>query len=116
MKLSAFTVFIKTARFQRFWIFSSPKGIEYAEVGSGGFIGKDHCDPAKLLKDRSAREAFQELFLSREMKISSLSCHGNPGPPAKGPGAQLPPGYPGFDRPGRPAGCRTHRDLLRLPG
>ena len=63
-------------------IFKS-KGITHAEIGSGGFIGKEHCNPAKLLLDQSERERFQELFLSRDMKIASLSCHGNPVHPQK---------------------------------
>lgn len=28
-------------------------GIEAAEIGAGGFPGKDHCDPAVLLADPS---------------------------------------------------------------
>jgi len=83
MKLSAFTVLYKDRPLSEVLDIFKSKGISYAEIGSGGFIGKDHCDPARLLKDKTAREKFQELFLSRDMKISSLSCHGNPVHPQK---------------------------------
>ena len=83
MKLSAFSVLYKDKPLGEVLDIFQSKGITHAEIGSGGFIGKEHCDPAKLLQDKSARERFQELFLSRDMKISSLSCHGNPLHPQK---------------------------------
>ena len=65
MKLSAFTVLYKDRPLSDVLDIFKSKGITYAEIGSGGFIGKDHCDPALLLKDPAAREKFQELFISR---------------------------------------------------
>ena len=34
-------------------------GIDAVEIGCGGFPGKDHCDPAKLLADPKALEEFK---------------------------------------------------------
>jgi sugar phosphate isomerase/epimerase len=89
MKLAAFTVLYKDKPLSEVLDIFKSKGLGFAEVGSGGFVGKEHCNPAELLKDPSAREKFQDLFLSRDMKISSLSCHGNPVHPQK----QLALGY-----------------------
>ena len=83
MKLSAFSVLYKDKPLNEVLDIFKSKGITHAEIGSGEFIGKDHCDPAKLLLDKSERERFQEQFLKRDMKISSLSCHGNPVHPHK---------------------------------
>ncbi|NPV86627.1 MAG: sugar phosphate isomerase/epimerase [Anaerolineae bacterium] len=83
MKLSVFTVLYKDRALSEVLDILKAKSIHHVEVGCGGFIGKDHCDPSKLLKDRRAREQFLELFLAREMEIACLSCHGNPLHPQK---------------------------------
>ncbi|MGO8692558.1 MAG: sugar phosphate isomerase/epimerase family protein [Rectinemataceae bacterium] len=83
MRLSAFTVLYKDKPLGDVLDIFHAKGIRYAEVGAGGFIGKEHCDPALLLADERAREDFRELFLRRDMGISALSCHGNPVHPQK---------------------------------
>ena len=68
------------------WMRSKKKGINSVEVGAGGFIGKDHCNPAELLKDPAALEEFKKLFSDRGMTINCLSCHGNPLHPPEGSG------------------------------
>ncbi|MCQ2425046.1 MAG: sugar phosphate isomerase/epimerase [Lachnospiraceae bacterium] len=52
-------------------------GIESVEIGSGGYPGKAHCDPAVLLKDVDAFRKFQETFRKYDMEICALSTHGN---------------------------------------
>ncbi|MGO9410564.1 MAG: sugar phosphate isomerase/epimerase family protein [Spirochaetia bacterium] len=83
MKLAAFSVLYKTKPLGEVLDIFRAKGIRHVEVGAGGFIGKEHCDPGKLLTDKKAREAFQAEFLRREMQIACLSCHGNPVHPQK---------------------------------
>lgn len=83
MKLSAFSVLYKDKPLTAVLDIFKSKGIHYVEIGSGGFIGKDHCDPARLLTDETARKRFMEAFDSRDMKIACLSCHGNPVHPQK---------------------------------
>lgn len=78
MKLSTFAVLYKDRPLSEVLDIFKAKGIHCAEIGSGGFIGKDHCDPHALIADKAAREKFMDLFRSRDMQISSLSCHGNP--------------------------------------
>ena len=52
-------------------------GIESVEIGSGGYPGKAHCDPAVLLNDVDAFRRFQETFRKYDMEICALSTHGN---------------------------------------
>ena len=52
-------------------------GIDAVEIGCGGFPGKDHCDPAKLLADPKALEEFKDAFRRHNLEIAVLSCHGN---------------------------------------
>ncbi|MBO4229561.1 MAG: sugar phosphate isomerase/epimerase [Clostridia bacterium] len=58
-------------------------GVTMAEIGCGGYPGKAHCDPKELLSDPAKLEAFKETFRKYNMKISCLSCHGNPVHPNK---------------------------------
>lgn len=53
-------------------------GIEAVELGTGNYPGAQHCDPAALLGDETARRRLLEAVASRGLEISALSCHGNP--------------------------------------
>ena len=53
-------------------------GVEAAEIGAGGYPGKAHCDPAALLADPAALEAFKAEFVKSGVELCALSCHGNP--------------------------------------
>jgi sugar phosphate isomerase/epimerase len=78
MYLSAFTVLYKDKPLGEVLDLFKAKGITHVEVGAGGFIGKEHCNPAQLINDAGARERFKELFTSRGLTLGCLSCHGNP--------------------------------------
>lgn len=58
-------------------------GITSLEIGCGGYPGKDHCDPEKLISDDKAREEWLDLISSNGMDISALAVHGNPVHPDK---------------------------------
>lgn len=58
-------------------------GIQMIEPGCGGFAGKSHVNPAKLLADPEALEEFKNTVQKYDMGISALSCHGNPIHPDK---------------------------------
>lgn len=53
-------------------------GVQAVEIGSGGFPGKAHCDPAELLKDEGKVQAFADTVKKHGLEISALSTHGNP--------------------------------------
>ena len=52
-------------------------GVETVEIGCGGYPGKAHCDPAKLLADESALQEFVDTVKNSGLEISALACHGN---------------------------------------
>ena len=58
-------------------------GIDAVEIGCGGYPGKDHCDPKKLLADPAALEEFRQAFKRHHLELAVLSCHGNPVHPDK---------------------------------
>ena len=60
------------------------KGISMIEIGAGGYPGKDHCDPEKLLTNEDEFLKFEETLRKHDsLEISALACHGNPIHPDK---------------------------------
>lgn len=53
-------------------------GIEMIELGCGEESGFAHCNPEELLADEQKLAEFEALIEKYELKISALSCHGNP--------------------------------------
>jgi len=83
MKISVFSVVYKDLPLEEALDRIKARGIDSVEVGAGGFIGKEHCNPGELLKNRDELKKFRGKFTSRGMSINSLSCHGNPLHPQK---------------------------------
>ncbi len=52
--------------------------IEMIELGCGEESGFAHCNPEVLLKDENAYNEFVDTINKYNLKISALSCHGNP--------------------------------------
>ncbi|MBM3706637.1 MAG: sugar phosphate isomerase/epimerase, partial [Actinobacteria bacterium] len=52
-------------------------GLKAIEPGTGGFVGKAHCNPHELLKDKNAVKAWMKAAEKNGLEISALSCHGN---------------------------------------
>ena len=52
----------------------SSLGVHSVEIGAGGYPGKDHCDPEKLLNDEKALEEFKATFKKYDVEI--ISCMG----------------------------------------
>ena len=44
----------------------SSLGVHSVEIGAGGYPGKDHCDPEKLLADPKALEEFKNSWIAKE--------------------------------------------------
>ena len=53
-------------------------GVDTVEIGAGGYPGKNQCDPALLLKDKTAFYQFRETFNTYDIDICALAAHGNP--------------------------------------
>lgn len=58
-------------------------GIERIEPGCGGYAGKAHVNPARLIADEAAFAELRQTLLDSGISISALSCHGNPVHPDK---------------------------------
>lgn len=53
-------------------------GTDLIEACAGGHIPKRHFDPVQLSTNTAARRRFTESLDSRGLRLSALSCHGNP--------------------------------------
>ena len=58
-------------------------GVHTVEIGAGGYPGKAHCDPEKLLASDEALEEWLAVFKKYGVEIAALACHGNPVHPDK---------------------------------
>lgn len=52
--------------------------IRWIEADAGGHIPKDHFDPAGLLQDKAALNAFVDSLAKRDITIAALGSYGNP--------------------------------------
>jgi sugar phosphate isomerase/epimerase len=78
MKIGVFTVLFGEMPFEKMLDHVAEVGCEAVEIGTGGYPGDAHCDPAALLKNQAAQRRFLKAIESRNLVISALSCHGNP--------------------------------------
>ena len=53
-------------------------GLEVMEIGTGGYPGNKHCALDDLIADSTKAHAWQRKFTDRGIRITTLSCHGNP--------------------------------------
>lgn len=53
-------------------------GVQTVEIGAGGYPGKAHCNPARLLSDEAKFNEFVGTFKKYSVEICALACHGNP--------------------------------------
>jgi sugar phosphate isomerase/epimerase len=52
-------------------------GLDAIEIGCGGFIPKNHINPAEYLEDDKKCKQLSDALDKRGLFISALSCHGN---------------------------------------
>jgi sugar phosphate isomerase/epimerase len=53
-------------------------GLRSIEIGAGGYFPKSHCDPARLIADAAALDAFRATLAEFSIDISALAMHGEP--------------------------------------
>ena len=53
-------------------------GVEAVEIGTGGYPGSKHCPVEELLADSAKLRAWNKKFEDRNIRVMTLSCHGNP--------------------------------------
>lgn len=83
MKLGVFMVLLSGRKLEDALDYVASKGLKAVEIGTGGFPGNAHCNPAELLENDTALKNFKNAVESRGLMISALSCHGNPLHPQK---------------------------------
>jgi len=77
MKLGVFIVLFSDKSLEEALDMIKPYNFEAVEIGCGGFIPKTHCDPEKMLKDKSKIVKFKKELEKRNLILSALSCHGD---------------------------------------
>ncbi len=88
MKLSVLTNLFANLSLDEALAKFSKMGIKCVEIGCGGYPGKAHCDPEKLLADKAALDEFVATFKKYGIEICALSTHGNPVHPDKAEAAR----------------------------
>lgn len=83
MKLGVFTVPLADRPLPEALDYARSLGCEAMELGTGGYPGRDHCDPKRLLADPATLEEFRRIVERSGLEVSALSCHGNPLHPNK---------------------------------
>lgn len=83
MKLGVCAVLLGNKPLDEALAYFKDAGVQAVEIGCGGYPGKAHCDPEKLLADDTALEQFKATIAKYGMPISALSVHGNPVHPDK---------------------------------
>ena len=83
MKLGVFAVLFSKKPLEEALDYIKENGLDTVEIGTGGYVGGAHCNPAELLADEAKLKSFKDAFDSRGITISALSCHGNPLHPNK---------------------------------
>lgn len=58
-------------------------GVRFIEIPTGGYLKKNHCGPARLLKYKDDLSTFMKTIKKYKFEISALTCHGNPLDPRK---------------------------------
>lgn len=53
-------------------------GVGMVEIGAGNYPGNMHCDIDELLADNAKLKEYQSKFTERKLRVSALSCQGNP--------------------------------------
>jgi len=53
-------------------------GLEVMEIGTGGYPDNKHCPLDELIADKGKAKAWQKKFTDRNIRVATLSCHGNP--------------------------------------
>ncbi|WP_046175654.1 sugar phosphate isomerase/epimerase family protein [Domibacillus indicus] len=83
MNLGVFAVLFSEKSLEEMLDHIKQKGLHTVEIGTGGYVGNAHCNPALLLNNPEKLQRFKKAFEDRGIKISALSCHGNPLHPDK---------------------------------
>ncbi|WP_134701331.1 sugar phosphate isomerase/epimerase [Ammoniphilus sp. YIM 78166] len=83
MKVGVFSVLFANKPLEEALEYIAASGLQAVEIGTGGYPGKAHCNPAELLESEEKLSRFKNAIATSGLEISALSCHGNPLHPNK---------------------------------
>lgn len=83
MKLGVFTTLMSDMSLDEALKYFKSIGIEMVEIGCGGYPGNAHANPDVLLNNEAEFKKFKDTLDTYGLKVSALSCHGNPVHPQK---------------------------------
>lgn len=83
MKLSVFAVLLADRPLKDALAYLASLGVQAVELGTGGFPGKAHVNPAALLENPTELETLKQTIADSGLEIAALSCHGNAVHPQK---------------------------------
>lgn len=83
MELGVLTVLYQNKNLEEMIDTIQKYDVNVVELGTGNFTSDVHCKPKELLEDENKFLKFKEKLEKRNIKISALSCHGNPLHPNK---------------------------------
>ena len=78
MRIGVFTVLFQNLPFEEALDKAVAAGVTAVEIGSGGYPGSHHCPVEELLENEDKRKRYLEAIQSRDLVLSSLSCHYDP--------------------------------------
>lgn len=83
MKLGVFTPVLYHLSFEDTCKYLSESGVQALEVGAGGYPGKTHFDPEKIIGNDAKVKEIKDTVAKYNLEIAAISCHGNPIHPQK---------------------------------
>ena len=83
MKTGVFTVVLGAMKLEQALDYVAALGVQAVELGAGGYAGTTHCPVDELLASERKARAFLQAVNSRGLRISALTCAGNPIHPNK---------------------------------
>lgn len=78
VQIGVFTSVLRAWDFEHVLDFVAALGVQAVEIGVGAYASDSHCPVDELLQSARKTKAFLESIHSRRLRISALSCHGNP--------------------------------------
>src|SRR5262245_10067704 len=78
MKVGVFSVILGSKPFEKALDYLASLGVECVELGAGGYAGTQPCPVAQLLRSERRAKDFLRAIQERGLRISALTCAGNP--------------------------------------
>jgi len=91
-------------------------GLEAMEIGTGGYPNNKHCPLDDLIADKAKAKAWLKKFEDRNIRVATLSCHGNPVHPNATHAAKDADNLPQNRAARGNAGSESNRRVFRMSG